>query len=151
MNRECLARPPYIEFVVCSAINRQSSRHRITRRRAHKDSIWMLCSKHQNREYRMNLTADVWLTVNWAQLRHTFVDASPWHWLLTRSEKIKDQMQQHAVTDLKSLSIAVFLGNAITWNSSSEWGDDSTGSCSSGARNAKTLLQAAYRIHVSQQ
>ena len=111
----------------------------------------MLCSKHQNREYRMNLTADVWLTVNWAQLRHRFVDASLWPWISTRSEKIKDQMQQHAVMDLTSRSIPAFLGDAMTWYSSSEWDDDSAGSCSSGARNAKTLLQAAYRIHESQQ
>ena len=72
---ECLACPPYIEFVVCSAISRRSSSRHITSRRAHKDSKWMLCSKHQNCNYRMNFTADVWLPQNGAQPRHKFEES----------------------------------------------------------------------------
>ena len=50
------------------------------------------------------------------------LDASLWLWLFVRPEMIKDHMQQHAVTVLESLSIAVFLGNAITWISLSSMG-----------------------------
>ena len=72
---ECLASPPYIDFLVYSAISRRSSSRHITSQRAHRESKWMLCSKHQNFKYRMNFTADVWLSLNGAQLRHKFEES----------------------------------------------------------------------------
>ena len=50
------------------------------------------------------------------------LDASRWLWPFIRPEMVKDHMQQRAVTDLESLSIAAFLRNAITWISLSRVG-----------------------------
>ena len=43
------------------------------------------------------------------------LDASLWLWPFLRPEMMKDHMQQHSVTVLESLSIAIFLGNAAAW------------------------------------
>ena len=43
------------------------------------------------------------------------LDASLWLWPFLRPEMMKDHMQQHSVTVLESLSIAIFLGDAAAW------------------------------------